>query len=332
MRVFLTIDTELWPAVRGWPVNPLPKPRTNLASELAAYVYGRTRTGDYGIEYQMQVLERHGLRAVFFVEPLFSAVSGMEPLARIVSSIEARGHEVGLHPHTEWLGEIEVPGVARRHRPTLSECSREEQAAILAYGKQMLLAAGAREIRSFRAGSYSANTATLDVLAQVGIPFDSSLNPCYGGSMPDLPAPRMRVQPESLGGTWEFPVSFFADYPGHFRHAQLCACSFRELRALLQGAAEAGWFAVVIVLHSSELIKRSVRADGKLAVAPDRVNIRRFEGLCRFLGENRDRFQTVTFRDLDPASLAAARPAAPVRSHLWNTALRFGEQLVGRFA
>lgn len=331
LRVFLTIDTELWPAVPGWPVNSLPVRPARLEEETRGYIYGRTPQGDFGIGHQMDVLDRHGLKAVFFVESLFAGVAGIESLADTVTSIVRRGHEVGLHPHTEWLGEIDVPGVPRRHRPLLSGCSESEQSAVIAQARANLQAAGAGDIRSFRAGSYSANRTTLRVLADLGISFDSSYNPCYAESVPDLPPPRQRLQPMAMDGVWEFPVSFFSDYPGHFRHAQLCACSFREMRAALEGAHAAGWFAFVIVLHSGELIKRQVGESGGLTVAPDRVNIRRFEQLCQFLGNNRDRFETGTFHGLDPAAVPALAPTQALRSRLWRTAHRFVEQTASRF-
>lgn len=59
----------------GWPVKPLPASGRRLEAELSGYVYGRTATGEYGIDYQITVLEHHGLKGVFLVEPLFAAVT-----------------------------------------------------------------------------------------------------------------------------------------------------------------------------------------------------------------------------------------------------------------
>jgi hypothetical protein len=94
-------------------------------------------------------------------------------------------------------------------------------------------------------------------------------------------------------------------------------------RALLQ-AHEMGWRTFVIVSHSFELLRRGARE-----TAPDPVVVRRFDELCRFLADNRDRFRTVGFNDLalDQAPAVDSRiPVSPVPL----TAMRIGEQLARR--
>ncbi len=66
-------------------------------------ILGRTCKGDFGIPYQLDVLDRHGLRGVFFVEALHTQILGSEYLSRTVDMIRTRGHSVQLHCHIEWL-------------------------------------------------------------------------------------------------------------------------------------------------------------------------------------------------------------------------------------
>ena len=131
-----------------------------------------------------------------------------------------------------------------------------------------------------------------------------------------------------IEGVWEFPISFFREWPGHYRHAQLCACSVQELRESMLQAWQRGWYSYVLVSHGFEMLRRRKQA-GVTALA-DRTVIRRFEGLCRFLGENRDKFRTIGFSDVDPATIPVAAPVRPLRSSAYGTAWRFAEQLARR--
>src|SRR6186997_3028918 len=96
LPVLITIDTELWPHSPCWRTE-------GLAADFERDILGRTEHGDFGIDYQMDVFGQHGLRAVFLVEGLFAEVAGRAHLRDIVQAIDARGHEVQLHVHPEWL-------------------------------------------------------------------------------------------------------------------------------------------------------------------------------------------------------------------------------------
>lgn len=43
------------------------------------------------------------------------------------------------------------------------------------------------------------------------------------------------------------PIGAIEDYPGHLRHAQLCACGSEELIHALKEAEKSGWDFFVIV-------------------------------------------------------------------------------------
>lgn len=320
MDVLLTIDTEVHPSLPGWREN-------GLSAELEQYVYGRTPTGEFGLEYQLRVLHRHRLKAVFFVEALFGLEVGRPSFQRIVDTIQQAGHEVQLHIHTEWLSHLRRPPLEGRTGLHIRCFSEEEQTRLVACGLESLAAAGVRAVCAFRAGNYGADFATLRALARNGIHFDSSWNAAYLNTACGLKTGDLLLAPRLLEGVWEIPIAFFQDYPGHHRHAQIGACSFAELRAALDGAAQQGWPSFVIVTHSFELVWRGVRK-GRPA-SPRRLVIRRFERLCRFLDENRDRFRTVGF----DALRVSAPPAAtfrPLVSSVGRTAARFVEQAVGR--
>jgi len=323
LNVLITVDTEVWPRSPGgtrWDGS-------DLGPHLRRDIYGETADGAFGLPYQIAALNAHGLKAVFMVESLFADAVGPGPLREIVGLIQRGGHEVQLHVHSEWLRWTPKPIVPARNGRAIAEFTEEEQVVLLARGLENLRRAGAADVRAFRAGNYGANFDTLHALARVGVPFDTSYDLCYLRAGCGLGLAEPLVQSRILGGVCEVPISFFGDYPGHYRHTQIASCSFGELRLALNRGWEGGWRTFVIVSHSFELLGRN-RAN--IPAAPDRIVIGRFEKLCRFLGANRDRFRTVGFSDLDLAALKAPTAATELRTGFLSTTFRYGEQLVRR--
>jgi hypothetical protein len=99
LNVFITVDTEVYPLLPNWR-------ETGLAGDIARDFDGQTSKGDFGLRYQLQMLNEYGLKAVYFVEPLFASAVGLEPLRKVVDLISKYGHEVQLHIHPEWLEHI----------------------------------------------------------------------------------------------------------------------------------------------------------------------------------------------------------------------------------
>jgi hypothetical protein len=322
MKVFLTVDTETWPRNPDWL-------QSNLEADIERDIYGATCAGRFGIDYQMDILTAHGLKAVFFVESLFACAVGLGPLRKIVAGIQKSGHEVQLHAHPEWLAWMPRPLLAGRVGQYLKDFSFSEQVVLLREACGNLRGSGVPDVCAFRAGNYGADFNTLRALVSCHIHYDTSYNPCYLDSDCGLRMDHLLIQPEILEGIWELPISFFRDFPGHYRHAQLCACSSGEMeRALLQ-AWRRGWRTFVIVSHSVELIKN--RKQVAQPPSPDGIVIGRFERLCRFLARHTDKFVTSGFHDLDPRDLAPPQPTTqPLRSTLPATAWRFAEQLARR--
>ncbi len=327
LNVFLTIDTEIWPHAKGWPVKALPANKSSFTEEIAACIYGTTTQGDFGLPFQTHLLKEHGLKANYFVEPLFSDKAGASNLTDIVSLIQNNGHEVQLHLHTEWLSELNDPEIPTQFKEFIHQFSLDEQIALIKKGKHNLHAAGAQNIHAFRAGSYGANLDTLHALLKNGIFYDTSYNPCYLESNCDIRTNKLLLQPAEIDGIWEFPISYFQDYPGHRRHAQLCACSFHELKTALLDAWKAGWFSFVVVLHSFELIKN--RGASQLPL-PDKISIERFKLLCDFLSTNQDKFHTALFSEIDAQVIPKEHPFNPLQSRFFHTAWRLAEQGLGK--
>jgi hypothetical protein len=320
LKVLITIDTEIWPRCQRWR-------ETQLADEIRSHIYGETRDKDFGIPYQMEVFERHGIKAVFFVEALFATALGLGRLAEITGLIKDRGHEIQLHIHPEWVKWITPPILDGRSGYNLKDFSESDQLDLILRGLDNFRSCGIHHVRAFRAGNYGANNATLRALRTAGIEFDTSYNPAFLDTDCGIVAEDLLLQPVRIEGTYEFPVSSFFDMGAHIRPAQLCACSIGEMQHALYSAWQAGWCSFVIVSHSFELVHRP--KDGGLAT-PRRFVISRFEELCRFLEVNRDRFETVGFNDLDTPRSGGIAEWPAVRGRPMRTAWRLVEQAIGR--
>lgn len=327
LKVFLTVDTEIWPYSDGWPVRALPAEKTQFEAEIAACIYGKTSTGEFGLPYQIEQLNQHGLKATYFLEPLFADRAGNQHLVDIVNLIQRNGQEVQLHLHTEWLSEIHDPTIPSRFKQYMHNFTLDEQTALIAKGVRSLQTVGVQKVCAFRAGSYGANLDTLRAAFRNGLVFDSSYNACYLGNDCQIAQNDILLQPRRIEGVWEFPITFFQDYPNHRRHTQLAACSFNEMKTALLDAWQAGWFSFVIVLHSFELVRNR---NPDTPCLPDKRNIDRFQRLCGFLAEHTDKFSTTTFSALDTSTTPEIKEVEGLHSRIHHTAWRYAEQAFAR--
>ncbi|MBL4636297.1 MAG: hypothetical protein JKY56_20725, partial [Kofleriaceae bacterium] len=290
LEIMITVDVESWPRLNDWR-------ETALAGDLARDIYGATPDGDFGIGYQVALLQKHGLKGVFFVEALFACEVGIEPLKAIVDCIQDAGSEVQLHIHTEWFEKMSEPLLPERAY-NIRELSKEGQVRVISTAIENLRNAGVSEVNAYRAGNFGADFTTLEALAECGIRYDSSYNYSYLDKGCGLEMSEMLVQPKALEHLLEYPVSCFRDYPGHYRPAQLCAVSAAEMQSAMLAAYDARWHNFVIVSHSFELLRE--RKNALPHGQADWPVIRRFEELCRHLEEHSDRYRTVGFHEVAP--------------------------------
>ena len=301
-RVLITIDTEfIWRPDRGW-------------SDWEANFARSYDPASVGVPYQLHMLARYGLKACFFVDPMPACAFGIEPVRRMVEPILAAGQEVQLHLHPNWFG---ARGGVTESAFELTAWDQAGQRILIEKARDLLVEAGAPPPIAFRSGSYAANDATLRALASLGIRYDSSHN---GGHQPwpsAISLPPHQIAPVRHCGTIEVPVTQIGDGAG-LRNLQLCAVSSREMAAALDHASEAGHAAATIVCHSFELATR----DGARVNATHK---RRFDGLCAWLAERRDRLPTAFFADLHHLELG--RDDRPLAARALRTLARRTEQL-----
>jgi hypothetical protein len=324
LPVMITVDTEY---ASGYVASG---DADSCGENFARCLSCDTPSGAVGIHYQMEIMDRHGLKAVFFVDPMPALVWGDEAVERIVTPILARGHDVQLHLHTEWLALAgrSSPIAPGRTGRNLADFTCGEQEALIGWAAERLVSAGARYPLAFRAGNYGANDDTLRALARLGIAFDSSFAPALVGGDCGIGLGRDDLAPVSREGVRELPIAAIAARGG-LRHAQLTALSISELKAAIRHARDADWAAFVLVSHSFEMMNR----DRGLA---NRVVQRRFEALCAWIASEPG-VTTGTFADqwvrerlLQPGSRTAQPVArAPVREMMRMAEQAFANAVYG---
>lgn len=306
VALYVTIDTEYEPGFTA---------KHGAGSRAANFdraIRGATPAGDVGIFHQMDVFDRHGLKAVFFVDPMPALLWGTGAIADVVEPILTRAHDVQLHLHTEWLaiaGDANPLGLSRG--PNLKDYSFDEQCRLLELATDVLMDAGAPRPVAFRAGNYGANDDTLRALAQVGFTHDSSHPPGLMEGACEIALGEEHRVPIKRHGVVEVPIGCIGDAFGGLRHAQLTALSYREIIAALRHARKQGEESFTIVSHGFELLCRK-------RTRVNKVVSRRFEKVCEAIAAMTD-VETATYADKPPEPVceavqepASVMPAAPL--------------------
>ena len=314
VEVLYTVDVEIW--CEGWTDLDVKFP-----TAFQRYVYGRTPRGDYALPHQLKMLRDHGLRGVFFVEPLFATRFGEQPLAEVVGLIQEFGHEVQLHLHTEWVDESREPLLnetgPRRKRQFMHQFDVDEQTRLIRLGIELLRRAGAHPINAFRAGSFGLNADTLTAVARNGLQFDASYNAVQFGPGSGVAPGGLLLDAAMMDGVCELPMTVFRDGLNRLRPAQLGACSFGEIEASLWASVHAGRKSYVMLSHNFELLNPSQTRE-------DPIVVRRFDKLCSLLSRHRDIFSCTGCAELQLRPKAA--PGAMLTVPRWRTAGRVAEQ------
>lgn len=314
--LYFTIDTEYSPGF----FRKLG--RGGRKENFVCSIAGKTPAGTAGIFYEMDVLERHGLKAVFFVDPMPALVWGVEAIADIVGPIVARGHDVQLHLHSEWLefAGADNPLSGRTGRD-IQDFNLDEQCKLLDYARGVLIAAGAPTPVGFRAGNYGANDDTLRALAMLGMRYDSSHCPGIKDSPCGITLGVNSCDPIQHCGVIEVPIGCIEGPRGSLRHFQLTALSHVEVLAALRHATRQGQTSMTLVAHSFELLSRD-------RMKVNRVVKHRFECICAALGAMPD-VATATYADQPPTVAAGAGASCPLPHNRLRTLRRYAEQTVG---
>lgn len=314
MRILLATDVELWP--RSWRLSV-----QEMRRAFRQFIIGRTRQGDCGLRFQLEMLRDHELKGVFFVEPLFATVMGQDSLEEVVGMIVEFGQEVQVHPHTEWLGRSAELKPFGKPAMRISDLDETVQADVIRRGIELLEAAGAPPIAAFRAGAFSAGPGTLGAVAGCGLRVDSSHNPAgpYGPMIPGL----ADDTPWESDGVLEVPQSVYRDRLGRLRPLQLGSASLCEMADAMRAAERQGRSVLCMLSHSAELLTGDRERR-------DPVVHRRFSGLCALLAERRAQWPTTGLAELAGDAQILDGGSGTLAVSAWGTVVRHVEQVVRR--
>ena len=287
-NVFLTVDVECG----------------DYCINYEGSVYGRlkNRPGEnYGLEYILETLDRYGLKCTFFVEAFASARFGKKGLSDICQKIKKFNQEIQLHIHEDFFVNTNDFSVkSTRSERILGDYSVEEQIRLIKHGMEILKSCGVSDINAFRAGGFGADNKTLEALKLLNIRIDSSYNLNYLGNGCSIKIKNNKINQLSyLNGLYELPITNVKvkAVPWiNYRHIQIGAVSFREMRDILIQARKIRLNNICLLLHSNEFIffENKERTIGQ----PNKINMARFEKLLHFLSNNSKDYKTRTVTDI----------------------------------
>lgn len=267
VKVFITVDVED-------PYNPNEMYR----------IWGDMQGERYGVPTIIEILNRYGLKGVFFVDVYEHAIHTKTRMRGLLEYIAAQDHEVQLHTHpgvdTEKFGK---GGMARR--------DPDQQTRILECGMQFIRDTLGTVPVAHRAGGYKADLNTLKALRRVGISVDSSLFYKASGCLIDTKGNRFN-SPVIIEDILEVPITT-VDVRSPIFSANMKLDIEQDLLVLTRGleaVRKAGATAIVIFLHSwSFLPVYSTRR------SPRKANISKFDALCRYLWSHRTEYSVAGF-------------------------------------
>ncbi|MGQ0793027.1 MAG: polysaccharide deacetylase family protein [Deltaproteobacteria bacterium] len=271
--VLITIDAE----PSSYKGRPLP---------IDKMVYGRFGREQFGISKIMDLCEKYGFRATFFVDVCPYKHYGEDTLKEICLSIHSRGHDVELHTHPNWT----------RGRYWMFEYTLEEQTEIIREGLDLIHKwIGLRPV-AYRAGGFSADMNTLAALAQNNIILDSSFYPGYKRC--PLTSPPMMINSLSKhGGVVEMPVTVFTPLKvggfESYRYIDVDSCTWSELKFAIDDARRNKINPITLMLHSFSFVKWNAE---RTEFSPDYGDLERFERALQFLKASPG-VEVVTARD-----------------------------------
>lgn len=292
--VHITVDVEC--SMGGAWADPSLRPISPRLGMMGEYD-GRF----YGVPLICEILEKYGLKGTFFVEPFNDELGypgATEPVCRYLVD---RGHDVQLHIHPNHVHY----GLHRAGKPyaftdQMADLPIDTQRRLIEEGAARIERWTGRRPMAFRAGNMAASEGTLRALEDAGLWMDSSYTFPYLGTQCRFAETEEYNGCRWYGGVLEVALSGFRQMwvPKLIPPAQpvdIMGTSFSECREAIRATCGAGAEAVAI-LHSFSLFKvRDVQYHGG---RPNRVVLRRFERLCRWLASQSTTLPVRTFFEL----------------------------------
>ena len=291
--VLITFDVEC--SMGGAWANPNLKPISP-----AKGMMGRYGKDSFGIPLICDILDRHGIKASFFLEPFNDELGYPGETERVCQYLKNHGQDVQLHIHPgHYHYGCHLSGKPFTHTDQIADLSPDLQKQMISEGAERLTRWTGQKPIAFRAGNMGASLETLKILPDAGIWMDSSYTfPYVGGQCLFTESGRYNGA-KWYGNVLEVALSGFQQprwpflYPS--KPVDLMGSSFEECRDAVRMICDAGADAVLI-LHSFSLFKVKDKQynGGKL----NRIVTRRFEKFCEWLSRHQETYPARTFSRL----------------------------------
>jgi hypothetical protein len=313
MQVVLTVDTEA--SIAGAYYSQANRP---LIDEP---VWGEVAGRSEALGFIIRTLSTRGLKATFFVETAHVAYFSDRPMGHYVSALVEAGQDVQLHVHPTWCNfRTEPIAEATQVSDHCHLIGEELLVRLLKEGTDQIKAWTGRRPYGFRTGNFSTDRSIFVAMRHAGFRYGSNI--CAAFPATDDPALRLPGGVHNMNGILELPVTCFVDAGffgrGRLRPLQVTACSFTEIKVLLNQLHTAGGKIAVIVTHPFEYL--ILDDDRYTNMRPNRMVQRRLEKLCEFLARNGNRFDTVPLevaaRTVAAGGVAPALVGSPMLSTL----------------
>jgi peptidoglycan/xylan/chitin deacetylase (PgdA/CDA1 family) len=272
------------------------------------HLYAELPEGTFGVQKIMELCDKHGAKATFFVDVYMHHKYGEAPVAELCQRIDQSGHDVQLHAHPSWLPD--------KPSELICDFPLNRQIEILAEGKDLIEKWIGKAPVAFRAGAYGANLDTIRALKINGFRVDSSYFPlnrnCELSRQLDKGCLNRSFYIEDV---LEIPITTYWLWNSLSTHknskVDVNACSWAELRNVVPQLTSSSVDYIVLFLHSFSFVYWDPRGNH---LVPSHGPLKRFESLLTLI---RDQLhgEFTTFEEASrmlapqPDSLSDAVPA-----------------------
>ena len=238
--------------------------------------------GENGIEDILNIFDEHNVKATFFIDYLSIGKWGEKPFIKLTKLLKKSGHDIQLHAHSDSFG----------GKPYFWQLSYDKQKFVIEKAIHYFEKFNSETPKFFRAGSYSANNDTLEILKEKGFTADLSFQ--YKQKRCKITVEKFQFANKVglIDNLLEIPTGVYKYYYPFPRYNSINLewCSLSELKEICKQFEKSNADHFVLMLHSFSLLKRKDRS----RFSRSSVNKKRLEKFLRFATQNGFRFQTVT--------------------------------------
>jgi len=267
-KIIITIDTEVGEKAK------------HVKDGFEKFILGKISSYYYGVPKIVEILDRFGFKAEFFVDVYEYKFFGEEKYKNLCSFLHEKGHGVQLHTHPSYAYDP--------NRINMYEYSLEEQSKIISEGKELIEKWIGKSPIAHRAGNYGADNNTLIALKENDVKIDSSFFYKHKNCKIQLSTIN---DPILYDGVLEVPITVIKRYPkflsipipirANLVKLDINWLSYQELKEGLQKIKSE---CIIFFLHSSSFILR----DEFLTGVKDSNNrdLQKFIRLMAFIQDN----------------------------------------------